>query len=94
MDNKDKLPCKTEMDIPLSLEEIEDAVKSLKSGKAPGADGIPSEVYKYGGPSVVQALYSFFKTCWDEAELPQDFKDARIVTIFKKGDSQEKELSV
>ena len=48
---------------PPSLEEIEDAIKSLKNGKAPGADGIPSEVYKYGGPSVVQTLHSFFKTC-------------------------------
>ena len=74
------------MDIPPSLEEIEYAVKSMKNGKAPGADGISSEVYEYGGPSVVQALHCFFKTCWDEAELPQDFKDAKIVTIFKKGD--------
>ena len=86
LNNKDKLPCNTDMDIPPSLEEIEDAVQSLKNGKAPGADGIPAEVYKYGGPSVVQALHSFFKTCWNEAELPQDFKDAKIVTIFKKGD--------
>ena len=58
----------------------------MKNGKAPEADGIPSKVYKYGGPSVVQTLHSFFKSCWDEAELPQDFKDAKIVTIFKKGD--------
>ena len=86
LNNKDKLPCNADMDIPPSLEEIEDAIKSLKNGKAPGADGIPSEVYKYGGPRVVQTLHSFFKTCWDEAELPQDFKDAKIVTIFKKGD--------
>ena len=86
LNNKDKLPCNADMDIPPSLEEIEDAIKSLKNGKAPGADGIPSEVYKYGGPSVVQTQHCFFKTCWDEAELPQDFKDAKIVTIFKKGD--------
>ena len=86
LNNKDKLPCNADMNIPPSLEEIEDAIKSLKNGKAPGADGIPSEVYKYGGPRVVQTLHSFFKTCWDEVELPQDFKDAKIVTIFKKGD--------
>ena len=86
LNNKDKLPCNTDMDIPPYLEEIKDAVKSLKTGKAPGTDGIPSEVYKYRGPNVAQALHSFFKTCSDEAELPQDFNDAKIVTIFKKGD--------
>ena len=36
----------TDMDIPPSLEEIEDAVNSLKNGKDPGADGIPSELHK------------------------------------------------
>ena len=57
LNNKDKLPCNADMDIPPSLEEIEDAIKSLKNGKAPGADGIPSEVYKYMVGSVL------FKLC-------------------------------
>ena len=39
LNNQDKLPCNTDMDVPPSLEEIEDAVKSLKNGKAAGADG-------------------------------------------------------
>ena len=44
LNNKDKLPCNADMDIPPSLEEIEDVIKSLKNGEALGADGIPSEV--------------------------------------------------
>jgi len=86
LNNMDKRPSITAMDNPPTLEEVADAVKSLKNGKAAGADGIPSEVFKFGGPSIVQALHTLFKNCWDTAEVPQDFKDATIVTIFKKGD--------
>ncbi|XP_072023146.1 uncharacterized protein [Amphiura filiformis] len=46
----------------------------------------PQEVYKFGGPCIIQALCSFSQNCWGAAELPQEFKDAMIVTIFKKGD--------
>ena len=56
LNTKDKLPCNADMDIPPSLEEIEYAIKSMKNGKAPGADGIPSEVYKYGGPNSAHFL--------------------------------------
>lgn len=86
LNNINKLPSNNNMDKPPTLEEVEDAVKSLKNGKSPGADGIPSEAYKYGGPDIVQALHTLFTTCWEAAELPQDFKNATIVTIFKKGD--------
>lgn len=36
----------------ISREEIREAVGSLKNGKASGIDGVPSEVWKYGGEEV------------------------------------------
>ena len=42
--------------VPPSLEETEKAISLLSSGKAPGSDAIPAEVYKNGGPRLVEKL--------------------------------------
>ena len=41
-----------EMDTPPTLPEVEKAIHQLSSGKAPGADAIPAEVYKHAGPQL------------------------------------------
>nr|VZI27966.1 unnamed protein product [Spirometra erinaceieuropaei] len=38
-----------DLDLPPSLQETIRAVQQLSSGKAPGSDAIPAEVYKHGG---------------------------------------------
>nr|VZI50546.1 unnamed protein product [Spirometra erinaceieuropaei] len=38
-----------DLDLPPSLQETISAVQQLSSGKAPGSDAIPAEVYKHGG---------------------------------------------
>lgn len=37
-------------------EEVEYAVYSLKPGKSPGPDNIPSELLKYGGEETIKIL--------------------------------------
>ncbi|BHF71434.1 hypothetical protein SprV_0401449200 [Sparganum proliferum] len=65
-----------DLDLPPSLQETIRAVQQLSSGKAPGSDAIPAEVYKHGGD-----------VC--QGEVPQDFKDATIVHLYKrKGNRQ------
>ena len=73
---------------PPTLEEILAAIKSSKSGKTPGLDGIPTEVYKHRGTfPCAQLLPKFYRTCWTAKELPQQYKDALIIAIHKtKGD--------
>nr|VZI19293.1 unnamed protein product [Spirometra erinaceieuropaei] len=39
-----------DLNFPPSLQETIRAVQQLSSGKAPGSDAIPAEVYKHGGP--------------------------------------------
>nr|VZI39845.1 unnamed protein product [Spirometra erinaceieuropaei] len=78
-----------DLDLPPSLQETIRAVQQLSSGKAPGSDAIPAEVYKHGGPLLMDHLTALFQEMWRQGEVPQDFKDANIVHLYKrKGNRQ------
>ncbi|BHF76404.1 hypothetical protein SprV_0501950200 [Sparganum proliferum] len=78
-----------DLDLPPSLQETIRAVQQLSSGKAPGSDAIPAEVYKHGGPQLMDHLTALFQEMWRQGEVPQDFKDATIVHLYKrKGNRQ------
>nr|VZI19291.1 unnamed protein product [Spirometra erinaceieuropaei] len=74
-----------DLDLPPSLQETIRAVQQLSSGKAPGSDAISAEVYKHGGPQLMNHLTALFQEMWRQGEVPQDFKDANIV---RKGNRQ------
>nr|VZH93470.1 unnamed protein product [Spirometra erinaceieuropaei] len=63
-----------DLDLPPSLPETIRAVQQLSSGKAPGSDAIPAEVYKHGGPLLMDHLTALFQEMWRQGEVPQDFK--------------------
>nr|VZI21865.1 unnamed protein product [Spirometra erinaceieuropaei] len=78
-----------DLDLPPSLQETIRAVQQLSSGKAPRSDAIPTEVYKHGGPLLMDHLTALFQKMWRQGEVPQDFKDATIVHLYKrKGNRQ------
>ena len=63
------------------------ALDQLSSGKAPGNDGIPVEVIKCAKGTLLKELHEIVCQCWREGEVPQDMRDANIVTLYKnKGD--------
>nr|VZI51203.1 unnamed protein product [Spirometra erinaceieuropaei] len=76
-----------DLDLPPSLQETIRAVQQLSSGKAPESDAIPAEVYKHGGPQLMEHLTALFQEMWRQGEVPQDFKDATIVRK-RKGNHQ------
>ena len=82
-----QLPVKESMaDLPTSA-EVAKALKQTTPGKAPGADGNLADIYRYGGDMLLEQLMSLFRTIWKAGGVPQDFKDASIVHIYKrKGD--------
>ena len=62
-------------------------IKKLTSGKATGSDAIAAEIYKHGGINLTKRLVQLFTIIWDSRSVPQDFKDASLVHIYKrKGD--------
>ncbi|BHF57806.1 hypothetical protein SprV_0100075200 [Sparganum proliferum] len=78
-----------DLDLPPSLQKTIRAVQQPSSGKAPGSDAIPAEVYKHGGPQLMDHLTALFQEMWRQGEVPQDFKDATIVHLYKrKGNRQ------
>nr|VZI18966.1 unnamed protein product [Spirometra erinaceieuropaei] len=76
-------------DVPSSLHETCRAVQTLPSGKAPGSDAIPAEIDKRGGPQLMDHLTVLFREMWCEGEVPQDFKDATIVHLYKQKGSRQ-----
>ena len=88
-DNVPSVPVREELDDVIHIEEVRKAVKQMKCNKASGGDGIPDEVYKHGGTTLVHHLHRLFLKIWDNEEVPQELKDASIVTIFKKGSRTE-----
>ena len=77
-------PVVHEMDNPPTVDEIRKAIAHLRSGKAPGQDGIPPEIYKVAETTITPRLHALFIQLWAEGGVPQDFKDAQITCIYKK----------
>ena len=56
---------------------------STTNNKAARLDGIQTEMYKHGGETLVANLLDRYRRYSESGELPQDFKDALIVIIYK-----------
>ena len=74
-----------------TVTETRKAIQHLSSGKAPGADAIPAEVYKAGGLPMAEKLTEseLFQCMWRTEAIPQDIKDASVIHLYKrKGNPQ------
>ena len=69
---------------PILSSEVEEAIKHLKIGKSPGLDNIYSEYLKAGGEPLMNALLHLFLKIQETGKVPQKFKDALIVVLYKK----------
>ena len=68
-----------------SFDELTAAFASTRENKAPGSCGIPAEVCKHGGKRLQEKLHELIADIWRKEQMPQNWKDAIIVPIFKKG---------
>ena len=66
---------------PPSLDEVKNAIRHLKSRKAPGTDCINAEMLK-----AANALTKIFKEIWETDVVPDVWKTALIAKLPKKGD--------
>lgn len=76
-----------EDDFPILHEEVEAAIRSLKNGKAPGIDNVPTELIKEGG-SITIMLMKICKKIWQGGQWPSTWTQSLILTVPKKGTLQ------
>ena len=74
---------------PISKYEIKSALKKMKNNKAPGPDDIIIEYVKMGGPKLLGYLEKLFNDCLDKGEIPQAWKNADVIILYKKGDRED-----
>ena len=77
------LPVMEELDILPTMEELSKAIDRLACGKAPRKDGILPEVLKQGKLTILQPLHELLCLCWEQGHIPQDMRDANVVTLYK-----------
>ena len=83
LDEKSKIIC----DQDIELEEITDAVMSLKNNKSPGYDGLTSEFYQTFWPKINNLFMEMLEETYTIGELPDSMKKSILALIFKKGDN-------
>ena len=70
------------------MHEVLKAIKQTSSGKAPGMDRIPAEIYKSIGAVTLKTFHDLLTSIWKEEELPKDFRDATVISLFKNKGSK------
>jgi hypothetical protein len=71
---------------------IRKCVKLTKNGKSSGDDNINSELYKYGPEEFKQRLLKFLNNIYTENCSPNQWRNATVIPIFKKGDKRSQNL--
>ena len=74
MDEIDSVPC---------IEELNVAIGHLTNDKALGFDNVKPDLIKTCKSALLLPLHAVFCQCWQEGEVPQDTRDAKIITLYK-----------
>lgn len=81
-------PVLNELDQEPTIDEVARIISGLRNNKAAGEDGIPGELLKVGSPVLNKYIHQLIIRCWSHGDVPQDFKDAKITTLFKNKGSR------
>ncbi|KAL8609476.1 hypothetical protein ACOMHN_037998 [Nucella lapillus] len=88
LDQIPQRPAMDSLDAPPTMEEVTKAINQTSSGKATGMDGIPAEFFKAAGPVALEAFHGVLCSIWDTEDMPQEFRDATIVSLYKNKGSK------
>jgi len=67
----------------VNMEEVRNAVKKMKNGKAVGPDKIQVEAWKCLGEAAVDILMRLFNKILQSGEMPKEWRYSTLIPIFK-----------
>lgn len=70
---------------PFSIEELAMAREGIKEGKSPGPDGIPPEAVKLFIAEFPEIILKVLNNLLKAQEVPEEWKVARLIIIWKSG---------
>ena len=79
----------SDLDSPITDDEIISSIKSMNPGKSPGPDGIVIEMFKSTLGQILPFLKTLFNDVYDRGEVPADWCESIICPIFKSGSNRE-----
>jgi len=69
--------------------EIQLAIKQSKKGKAPGPDNINIDLIEAAGEIICEKIAHLFNECLKQSKVPDDWNEAIIILLHKKGDARD-----
>ena len=72
---------------PLTLTELRAILKKFKRRKAPGPDEVPMEFFKEMDDDTLAFVMGTLNDWWARRHIPEEALKARVVFLYKKGDS-------
>ena len=73
---------------PVTIEEIEESLKKLKTGKAPSPiTGITTEMLKFGGRHLATLMKKTIDLCITDSEICLVWRKGEVIFLYKKGDT-------
>ena len=70
----------------ITKQEIKEALKKLKNGKAAGEDNLPGELLKSDINQTTKVLHTLLNKIWESQTVPQEWKQGVLIKLPKKGD--------
>jgi hypothetical protein len=70
-------------DSPITMTELQSAIRSLPAGKATGPDNIPNEFIKHGGDTLHGLLLTLFNSILSTQKIPEAWKRTYLKLLHK-----------
>ena len=78
-----------ESDTPIGLKHVLQAIRASGTGKSPGPDGLPSEIYKTYEDLLAPILSETIQRSYDAGILPDTMQEGEVALIYKKKDPKD-----
>lgn len=74
---------------PFTVKEFNNAVNTMKNGKAAGEDDICTEQIKHFGSATKNWLLTLFNNCVSELKIPKLWRKSKVISLLKPGKDPE-----